>query len=190
MTHIHADARPAAADLVSSKPDESFLWRRRWFTVHTTTSQTRRWTESEKIRELMMTTARRRATRPTTRAGRIVPLVSIGPRCPELIGSRFGIVGAGILFRKGVAVRSTKSDDRRTADHAADHQLDRLRVRPAGLPRERPGVRYNTDLWREYALCFPLPASRFRPDGPQRHRCHDRKVYRRSRCAARCCSRR
>jgi hypothetical protein len=45
------------ADLVSSKPDESFLWRKEM--VHCSydyLSQTRRWTESEKIRQLMMTT--------------------------------------------------------------------------------------------------------------------------------------
>jgi hypothetical protein len=59
VTHIHADARPklTPADLVSSKPDESFLWRREM--VHCSydyATQTRRWTESEKIRELMMTT--------------------------------------------------------------------------------------------------------------------------------------
>lgn len=45
------------ADLVCSKPDESFLWRQEM--VHCAydhVSQTRRWTESEKIRQLMMST--------------------------------------------------------------------------------------------------------------------------------------
>ena len=45
------------ADLVSSKPDESFLWRKEM--IHCSydyVTQTRRWTESEKIRQLMMTT--------------------------------------------------------------------------------------------------------------------------------------
>jgi hypothetical protein len=45
------------ADLVSLKPDESFLWRQEM--VHCSydyLTQTRRWTESEKIRQLMMTT--------------------------------------------------------------------------------------------------------------------------------------
>ena len=45
------------ADLVSAKPDESFLWRKEM--IHCSydyVTQTRRWTESEKIRQLMMTT--------------------------------------------------------------------------------------------------------------------------------------
>jgi hypothetical protein len=45
------------ADLVSSKPDATFLWRQEM--VHCSydyLTQTRRWTESEKIRQLMMTT--------------------------------------------------------------------------------------------------------------------------------------
>ena len=52
-----AKAKLTPADLVSAKPDESFLWRREM--VHCSydyVTQTRRWTESEKIRELMMTT--------------------------------------------------------------------------------------------------------------------------------------
>ena len=54
-----ATAKPklTPADLVSSKPDESFLWRKEM--IHCSydyVTQTRRWTESEKIRQLMMTT--------------------------------------------------------------------------------------------------------------------------------------
>jgi hypothetical protein len=50
-------AKLTAADLVNSKPDECSLWRMEM--VHCTydyLTQTRRWTESEKIRHLMMTT--------------------------------------------------------------------------------------------------------------------------------------
>jgi hypothetical protein len=45
------------ADLVSSKPDEAFLWRQE--TAHCTydyVTQTRRWHESERMRMLVMTT--------------------------------------------------------------------------------------------------------------------------------------
>lgn len=45
------------ADLVSRKPDETFLWRKEM--VHCNYdyfTQTRRWSESERIRQLMMTT--------------------------------------------------------------------------------------------------------------------------------------
>ncbi len=46
-----------AADLVSRKPDESFLWRKEMVNCsYDYLSQTRRWTESEQIRTLMMTT--------------------------------------------------------------------------------------------------------------------------------------
>lgn len=54
---IPAKRKLTPADLVCSKPDEAFLWRREG--VHCTydyVSQTRRWTESERIRHLMMTT--------------------------------------------------------------------------------------------------------------------------------------
>jgi hypothetical protein len=45
------------ADLVSAKPDESFLWRQEMPNcAYDFETQTRRWTESEKIRQLMMTT--------------------------------------------------------------------------------------------------------------------------------------
>lgn len=45
------------ADLVSKKPDESFLWRTEMgHCSYDYLSQTRRWTESERIRTLMMTT--------------------------------------------------------------------------------------------------------------------------------------
>jgi hypothetical protein len=59
QSHVGEGAKPklTPADLVSSKPDESFLWRQEM--VHCSydyLSQTRRWTESEKIRQLMMTT--------------------------------------------------------------------------------------------------------------------------------------
>jgi hypothetical protein len=61
MMQTQAGARSTAkltpANLVCSKPDESFLWRKEM--VHCSydyASQTRRWTESEKIRQLMMTT--------------------------------------------------------------------------------------------------------------------------------------
>ena len=49
--------RLTPADLVCSKPDESFLWRKEM--VHCCydyQTQTRRWSESEKIRKLMLTT--------------------------------------------------------------------------------------------------------------------------------------
>ncbi len=52
-------ARPklTPADLVSAKPDESFLWRTEMrHCSYDYLTQTRRWTESEKIRQLMMTT--------------------------------------------------------------------------------------------------------------------------------------
>lgn len=45
------------ADLVSRKPHESFLWRKEMtHCAYDYLSQTRRWTESELIRTLMMTT--------------------------------------------------------------------------------------------------------------------------------------
>ena len=45
------------ADLVSRKPDEAFLWRQEMPNCsYDYRSQTRRWTESERIRTLMMTT--------------------------------------------------------------------------------------------------------------------------------------
>jgi hypothetical protein len=61
MTQIHIEtsgkAKLTPADLVSAKPDESFLWRQEM--VHCSydyVTQTRRWSESQKIRQLMMTT--------------------------------------------------------------------------------------------------------------------------------------
>jgi hypothetical protein len=61
MSHINietgAKAKLTPADLVTSKPDECSLWRMEM--VHCSydhVTQTRRWTESEKIRQLMMTT--------------------------------------------------------------------------------------------------------------------------------------
>jgi hypothetical protein len=61
MTQVHVDtglkAKLTPADLVSSKPDESFLWRKEMVNCsYDYVTQTRRWTESEKIRQLMMTT--------------------------------------------------------------------------------------------------------------------------------------
>lgn len=45
------------ADLVCTKPDESFLLRKEMaHCSYDYATQTRRWTESEKIRQLMMTT--------------------------------------------------------------------------------------------------------------------------------------
>jgi hypothetical protein len=61
MSHMHVEtgskAKLTPADLVNSKPDETFLWRSEM--VHCSydyVTQTRLWTESEKIRQLMMTT--------------------------------------------------------------------------------------------------------------------------------------
>ena len=54
-----ATAKPklTPADLVSAKPDESFLWRKEMtHCSYDYVTQTRRWTESGKIRQLMMTT--------------------------------------------------------------------------------------------------------------------------------------
>lgn len=61
MTQVHVDtgskAKLTPADLVSSKPDESFLWRKEMVNCsYDYVTQTRRWTESDKIRQLMMTT--------------------------------------------------------------------------------------------------------------------------------------
>ncbi|MGD0762020.1 MAG: hypothetical protein ABR929_02315 [Roseiarcus sp.] len=59
QAHTQAGARPklTPADLVCSKPDETFLWRREMtHCSYDYVTQTRRWTESEKIRQLMMTT--------------------------------------------------------------------------------------------------------------------------------------
>ena len=61
MTQVHVDtgskAKLTPADLVSSKPDESFLWRKEMVNCsYDYLTQTRRWTESQKIRQLMMTT--------------------------------------------------------------------------------------------------------------------------------------
>jgi hypothetical protein len=50
-------AKLTPADLVSAKPDETFLWRQEMVLCsYDYVTQTRRWTESEKIRQLMMTT--------------------------------------------------------------------------------------------------------------------------------------
>lgn len=57
QTHVAPKAKLTAADLVSKKPDESFLWRKEM--VHCSydyLTQTRRWSESDQIRTLMMTT--------------------------------------------------------------------------------------------------------------------------------------
>jgi hypothetical protein len=59
MIHMETatKAKLTPADLVNAKPDETFLWRAEM--VHCSydyVTQTRRWTESEKIRQLMMTT--------------------------------------------------------------------------------------------------------------------------------------
>jgi len=61
MSHIHietgAKAKLTPADLVNSKPDECSLWRMEMVNCsYDYVTQTRRWTESEKIRQLMMTT--------------------------------------------------------------------------------------------------------------------------------------
>ncbi len=59
---LHTDAvgttrKITPADLVSRKPEESFLWRMEMgHCSYDYLSQTRRWTESERIRTLMMTT--------------------------------------------------------------------------------------------------------------------------------------
>lgn len=57
--HVECGVKPklTPADLVSAKPDESFLWRQEMaHCSYDFVTQTRRWTESEKIRQLMMTT--------------------------------------------------------------------------------------------------------------------------------------
>ena len=61
MTQLHAGAatgrKLTPADLASAKPDETFLWRLEMTQCscdHAT--QMRRWSESEKIRQLMTTT--------------------------------------------------------------------------------------------------------------------------------------
>jgi hypothetical protein len=52
-----AKAKLTAADLVNTKPDETFLWRSEMVNCsYDYVTQTRRWSESEKIRQLMMTT--------------------------------------------------------------------------------------------------------------------------------------
>jgi hypothetical protein len=61
MGNIHiatgVKAKLTAADLVNTKPEETFLWRSEMVNCsYDYTTQTRRWTESEKIRQLMMTT--------------------------------------------------------------------------------------------------------------------------------------
>jgi hypothetical protein len=61
MLHARGDVasrrKLTAADLVCSKPDEAFLWRREGVRCsYDYASQTRRWTESDRIRQLMMTT--------------------------------------------------------------------------------------------------------------------------------------
>src|SRR3989304_5982377 len=61
MSHIHIEtgtkAKLTPADLVNSKPDECSLWRMEMVNCsYDYVTQTRRWTESEKIRQLMMTT--------------------------------------------------------------------------------------------------------------------------------------
>ncbi len=61
MTHVDREVtskrKLTAADLVCSKPDEAFLWRQEGVNcTYDYVSQTRRWTESERIKQLMMTT--------------------------------------------------------------------------------------------------------------------------------------
>lgn len=61
MSNIHiatgVKAKLTAADLVNATPEETFLWRSEMVNCsYDYTTQTRRWTESEKIRQLMMTT--------------------------------------------------------------------------------------------------------------------------------------
>jgi hypothetical protein len=61
MSHIQiqtaAKAKLTPADLIHAKPDETFLWRSEMPNCsYDYVTQTRRWTESEKIRQLMMTT--------------------------------------------------------------------------------------------------------------------------------------
>lgn len=60
MLHIQGGrsmAKLTPADLVSRKPDESFLWRSEMtHCAYDHRTQTRRWSESERIRTLMMTT--------------------------------------------------------------------------------------------------------------------------------------
>jgi hypothetical protein len=61
MTQLHAETvtgrKLTPADLVSAKPDETFLWRREMTQCsYDHATQMRRWSESEKIRQLMMTT--------------------------------------------------------------------------------------------------------------------------------------
>jgi hypothetical protein len=61
MGNIHiatgVKAKLTAADLVNTKPEETFLWRSEMVNCsYDYVTQTRRWTESEKIRQLMMTT--------------------------------------------------------------------------------------------------------------------------------------
>lgn len=54
---IAAKAKLTPADLVNAKPDECSLWRMEMVNCsYDYASQTRRWSESEKIRQLMMTT--------------------------------------------------------------------------------------------------------------------------------------
>ena len=61
MGNIHiatgVKAKLTADDLVNTKPAETFLWRSEMVNCsYDYATQTRRWTESEKIRQLMMTT--------------------------------------------------------------------------------------------------------------------------------------
>lgn len=52
-----AKAKLTPADLVCTKPDEAFLWRREGIScTYDHATQTRRWSESERIKKLMMTT--------------------------------------------------------------------------------------------------------------------------------------
>jgi hypothetical protein len=54
---IDAKAKLTSADLVNAKPDECSLWRMEMVNCsYDYATQTRRWSESEKIRQLMMTT--------------------------------------------------------------------------------------------------------------------------------------
>ncbi len=57
QTDANAEPKLTPADLVSRKPDESFLWRTEMVNcAYDYSSQTRRWTESERIRTIMMST--------------------------------------------------------------------------------------------------------------------------------------
>ena len=56
MLQTREKAKLTPADLVCTRPAETFIWREEMeHCSYDHVSQTRRWTESEKIRELLMT---------------------------------------------------------------------------------------------------------------------------------------